>query len=70
MYQIETTDGFDVVSGTARHRKNFLDYSTIIGDIVTMGQSMRLDVDPDDIEELLEDRSIELAAKELEHLRN
>jgi len=43
---------------------------SIIGDIVTIGQSMGLEVNADDIEELVEDHSIELTTEELKHLQN
>ena len=46
------------------------DDSTIINDIVTIGESMGLEVDADDIVELFEDRSIELTSEEIEHLQN
>ena len=51
------------------HRQK-IDDSAIIGDIVTIGQSMLFEVDADDIEELLEDHCIELTTEELEHLQN
>ena len=47
---------------------NFFKDSTIMDDIVTMGQNMGLEVDADDIEELLEDHCIKLTTVELEHL--
>ena len=63
-------DGFEDDSGSARHSHDIVDYSTIIDDIMTIGLSMRLEVDADDIEDLLEDHSIELTTEELEHLQN
>ena len=47
-----------------------IDDSTIIYDFVTMGKSMGLEVDADDIKELLEEHSIKLTTEELEHLPN
>ena len=52
MYQIETLTDLRptlVLLGIA----NFLNDSTIVDDIVTIGQSMGLEVNADDIEELL-----------------
>ena len=63
-------DRLEADSGSVRHSQKIVDYSTIIDDIVIIGQSMRLDVDPDDIEELLDDHSIELTTEELEHQQN
>ena len=63
-------DGFEADSGSARHSYNIVDDSTIIDDIMTIGQSMRLEVDADDIEDLLEDHSIELTTEELQHLQD
>ena len=63
-------DGFQANSGSARHSGKIVDDSTIIDDIVTIGQSMGLEVDADDVEELLEDHSIELTTEELKHLQN
>ena len=56
-------DGIEADSGSARHSQK--SDSTIINDIVTMGQSMGLEVDADDIEELLVDHSIKLTIEEL-----
>ena len=42
----------------------------MIGDIVTIGQSMGFKVDADDIEEPFEDYIIYLITEELEHLQN
>ena len=44
--------------------------STVIDDIVTIGQSMGLEVDADGIEELFEGHCIELTAEDLEHLQH
>ena len=64
-------DIYKANSGIARHSQEiFWDDSTIIDDIVTIGQSMRLEVDDDDIVKILEDHSIELTTEELEHLQN
>ena len=57
-------------SGSARHCQKIVDHSTIIDDIVTIGESMGLEVDIVDIEELLEDHSIGLTTKELDLLQN
>ena len=38
-------DGFEADSGTLRHSQKVVDDSTIIDDIVTIGQSMGLEVD-------------------------
>ena len=43
-------DRLEADSGSARHSQYFFDDSTIINDIVTIGQSMGLQVDADDIE--------------------
>ena len=43
-------DRFEAESGSARHGKKNIDDSTIIDDIVPVGQSMALEVDGDDIE--------------------
>ena len=51
-------DGFQTDSGSARHRQIIADRFTIIDDIVTIGQSIGLEIDADDIEELLEDHCI------------
>ena len=48
----QNLDGFEADSRSAMHSKKNADNSTIIDDIVTMRQSMRLEVDADDIEEL------------------
>ena len=42
-------DGFEADSRSARHSKKIADNSTIIDDIVTIGQSMGLEIDADDI---------------------
>ena len=63
-------DGFVSDSSSARHSYDIVDDSTIIDDIMTIGQSMRLEVDADDIEDLLEDHSIELTTEELQHLQD
>ena len=63
-------DGFEADFGSAMYIQNIVNDSTIIDGIVTMGQSMRLEVDADDIEEFLEDHNIELTAEEQEHLQN
>ncbi|XP_067135000.1 tigger transposable element-derived protein 1-like [Centruroides vittatus] len=42
----------------------------IVDDIVSIGQSIGLEVDNEDIEELVEDHSTELTTEELEHLQN
>ena len=63
-------DGFEADSGSARHSHNIVDDSTIIDDIMTIGLNLRLEVDADYIEDLLEDHSIELTTEELEHLQN
>lgn len=42
----------------------------IIKDIVTLGQSMDLEMDNEDVEELLEEHCAELTTKELVHLQN
>ena len=63
-------DGFEADSVYAKHSNNKNDDPTIIDGIATMGQSMGLEEDADDIEELLEDHSIELTTQELEHLQN
>ena len=63
-------DGFEADSGSARHSRKIVDDSTIIDDIVTTGQSMGLEIDADDIDQLLEDHSIELTTEELKHLQN
>ena len=63
-------DRFDADSSSSRHSQNIVDDSTIIDDIVTIGQSIGLEVEADDIEQLLEDHCIELIAKELEHLQD
>ena len=63
-------DGFKADSGSARHSQKIVDDSTVIDDIVTIGQSMGLEVDADVIEELLEDRSIKLITGELEYLHS
>ena len=51
-------DRFEVHSGSASHSQKIVDDSTIIDDIVTIGQSLGMEVDADDIEELFEDHSI------------
>ena len=58
------------ISGSARHSQKIVDRFTIIGDIVTIGQSSGLEVEADDIEEFLEDHCIELTTEELEHLQD
>ena len=62
-------DRFEAKSGSSRHSQTIVDDSTIIDDIVTIKQSMGLEVDADDIEELLEDHSIELTTEELRLLQ-
>ena len=42
----------------------------ILEDIVSVGQSMGLEMDNDDVEELLEELSAELTTEELVHLQN
>ena len=49
---------FDADSGSVRHSQKIVDDSIIIGEIVTIGQSMGMEVDADNIEELFEDHSI------------
>ena len=44
--------------------------SNIIDDIVTIGQHIRLEVDADDIEELLEEHSIKITTEEHDRLQN
>ena len=63
-------DRFVADSGSARHSQKIVDDSTIIDDIVSIGQNMGLDVDADDIKELLEDHSIELTTKKHQHIQN
>ena len=63
-------DGSEADYGSARHSQKIVDDFTIIDDVVTMRQSMGLEVDADDIEELLEDHSIELTTEKLENLQN
>ena len=66
MYQIET---LTVLWPTlVLPCQRIFDDSTIIDDVVTIGQSMGLEVEADDIEELLEGDCIELNTKELVHL--
>ena len=62
-------DGFEADSASARHSRENVDDSTVIDDIAAIGQSMGLEVDTNDIEELLKDNSIELTTEELEHLQ-
>ena len=62
-------DGFEAYSGSARHSQEIVDDSAIIYDIVTIRQSIGLEVDADDIEELLEDHRIELTTEEFEYLQ-
>ena len=57
-------DIFEADSGTAWHSQNFFD------DIVTIGQSMGLEVNADDIEGFFEDHRIDLTTEELKHLQN
>ena len=52
MYHIETLKGLRP-TGSVRHTQKIVYDSTIIDDIVTIGQSMGMEVDADDIEELL-----------------
>ena len=69
MYQIETVTDlrqYLVLLGMAKKE----DDSTINDHIETIGQSMGLEVDADEIEELFEDHSIELTTEELKHLQN
>ena len=66
----QDVDRFEADSGLARHSQKIVDDSTIIDNIVTMGQSMGLEVDADDVEELLEEHSNELTTDELEHIQN
>ena len=63
-------DGFEDVSGSARHSQEIFDDSTIIDNIVTIEQSMGLEVDADDIEDLFEDHGIILTTEELKHLQD
>ena len=63
-------DEFENDTGSARHGHISWDDSIIIDDIVTMEQSMGLEVDADYIEELLDDQSIDLTTEEHEHLQN
>ena len=51
-------DIFDADSGSVRISQTIVDDSIIIDDIVTIGHSMGMEVDSDDIEELFEDHSI------------
>ena len=44
-------------------------YWLIVQDIVSLGKSMGLEVDDDDVKELVEDHHIELTTKELLHLQ-
>ena len=67
---LEDLHGFVADSGSARHSQKIVDDSTIVDDIVTIGQSMGSEVEADDIEELLEDHCIELTTEVLEHLQN
>ena len=62
--------GYEADSDSARHSNKIAVDSTIIDDIVTIEQSMKLEINADYIEELLEDHSIELTAEELEHLQS
>ena len=50
-------DGFEVDYDSARHSQEIVDETTIVDDIVDIGQRMGLEVDADDLEELLEDHS-------------
>ena len=63
-------DGFEADSVSARYSQKVVDDSTITDGIVTIGQSMGLEVDADDVKELFEDHCIELITEELEHLLN
>ena len=63
-------DRFEADSGSAWHSQQIFYDSATIDDIVIIGQRMELEVDADDIEELLEDHSIELTTEELKHLQN
>ena len=69
VHQIQTLTDMRLTLVLLGIAKNIYD-STIIDDIMTIGQSMGLEVDADDIEERLEEHSIELTAEELEHLQN
>ena len=60
MYQIETLTDLRPTLVLLGMDKVIVDDSTIIDNIVTMGQSMGLEVNADNIEQLLEDHSIEL----------
>ena len=70
VYQIETLTGMRPTLTSARHSPKIVDDSTVIDDAVTIGQSMLLEVDADDIEKLLEDNGIKLTTEELEHFQN
>ena len=59
-------DIFETDSGSARNSKKIVDDSTIIDDIVNIGQCMGMEVDADDIE----DHRIRLTTEELKHLQN
>ena len=63
-------DGLASDSGSTMHSQKIVHDSTIVVDIVTIGQSMGLEVDADDNEELLDDRNIELTTEYLEHFQN
>ena len=63
-------EGFEANSGFSRQIQFVCDDSTMINDIVTIGQSTGLEVETDDIEELLEDHSIKLTTEELKRLQN
>ena len=70
MYHIETLTDLRPTQVLLGMGQKIADDSAIIDDIVTIGQSIGLEVDVYDIEEFLEDYSIKLTTEELKHLQN